>query len=73
MVVFQVVFFLLGRTLAQSSSLKKAAWEAGYGIRWLPGLSFSSHLPGSYKVVSVIGFMSQPLQDLSISLTSGQV
>lgn len=44
MVVFQVVFFLLGETLAQSSCLKKAAWELGYRIRLLPGLSFSSRL-----------------------------
>ena len=44
MVVFQVVFFLLGETLAQSSCLKKPAWESRYGIRCLLGLSFSSRL-----------------------------
>lgn len=75
MVAFQVVF-LLGETVAQSRCLEAGdgiRWEAGDGIRWLPGLSFSSRLPGSCRVLGVIYFLSQLPQDQSLSLTSGQV
>lgn len=69
MVVFQVVFFLLGETLALGSCPKKAAWEVGWRTRWLPGLSFSGPPPRSRKVLDVMYLMSQPSQDPSISLT----
>lgn len=72
MVVFQVVF-LLRETGAQGSCLRKAAGEAGHRITWLPGLSFSSHLLGSGRVLDVMYFMSHLPQDPSISLTSSQV
>lgn len=68
MVVFQVVFFLLGETLAQSGCWKEAAWKARYRIRWPPGLSFSSHL----EVARILMWymLSQLSQDLTVSLTS---
>lgn len=47
---------------------EKAAGEAAFGIRWLPGPSFSSHLLGSCEVLDTIYFMSQLPQDLNISL-----
>lgn len=56
MVVFQVVFFLLGETLAQSSCLKRASGKAGYRIGGcLASLSQAIFL----GFLDVIYFMSQ--------------